>query len=34
VSDSINKQSQTDVVRIKNGKTDTTVKVNFGCDEQ
>jgi hypothetical protein len=32
VGDSINKERQTDLVRIKNGKIDTTVKVDLGCD--
>ena len=34
VGDSINKGIQTDLVRIKNSKIDTTVKVDFGCNQQ
>ena len=33
VGDSINKEKQTDLVRIKNSRIDTTVKVDFDCDD-
>jgi len=33
VGDSINKEMATDLVKIKNSRIDTTVKVDFDCDD-
>lgn len=34
VGDSMNKEMETDLVRIKNNRIDTTININFDCDDR